>query len=334
MNKLPRFAALAALTMTAHQAHAWDDFGHMVVAAVAYEQIKATPVVRAKVDTLIKLNPQYGVWTVGVPAAQRGQVAFLMAARWADAIKGDPAYSNDGSNNGETPVEPVASQNIGYKDKNRHKYWHYKDIGFSTDNTPVEPAKVPNVQTQIERFRATLAFKPATQDLKSYDLVWLLHLVGDAHQPLHATSRFTQDEPHGDIGGNTVRVSCATAAVPAAEAASPPPVIDAAAACPNKLHAFWDDALGQQKDTSSAITRAQTLPAAPSALAGITNVDTWLQESLALAQQDVYVGPVGAQGTGPYVLDAAYAANAETQSAQRVALAGTRLARLILAALK
>jgi len=30
-----------------------------------------------------------------------------------------------------------------------------------------------------------------------------MHLVGDVHQPLHATSRWTKDHPKGDKGGNT-----------------------------------------------------------------------------------------------------------------------------------
>jgi hypothetical protein len=334
MNPLSRTAAVAALSLSAQHVRAWDDFGHMLVAAVAYKQIQATPAVRAKVDALIKLNPKYATWTAGVPAAQRAQLAFLMAARWPDAIKRDLGYSNDGNNNGETPVEPVASQNIGYRDKSRHKYWHYKDIGFSTDNTPVELPKVPNVQTQIERFRATLASAAAAPDLKSYDLVWLLHLVGDVHQPLHATSRFTADEPHGDIGGNTVRVSCTAAASGTAETPALSEAAAATASCANELHAFWDGALGRQEDPAAAIARAQTLPAAPANLAGITQVGTWVQESLQLARSDVYAGPVGASGVGPYALTAAYVANAADQSARRVALAGARLARLIQTALR
>ncbi|WP_184398354.1 S1/P1 nuclease [Rhizobium sp. BK650] len=37
---------------------------------------------------------------------------------------------------------------------------------------------------------------------RSYDLVWLLHLVGDAHQPLHAPRGFQRPTMHGDQGGN------------------------------------------------------------------------------------------------------------------------------------
>lgn len=35
-----------------------------------------------------------------------------------------------------------------------------------------------------------------------FNLRFLIHYVGDVHQPLHATSRYTQDYPNGDAGGN------------------------------------------------------------------------------------------------------------------------------------
>src|SRR2546423_3228479 len=140
-------ATALVLALCANGAFGWNDFGHMVVAAVAYEDLKKTPPVRARVDALIKLNPQYGDWIKGVPVDRGAGIAFLMASRWPDAIRGDDAYFDDGKDKGETPVEPVASRNIGYADKARHKYWHYKDVGFSLDNTALEAAKVPNAAT-------------------------------------------------------------------------------------------------------------------------------------------------------------------------------------------
>jgi len=285
----------------------------MVVASIAYNELKKTPTVRAKVETLLKLNPAYSSWVSGVAAADRGEVAFLMASRWPDAIKRDSHYVNDGKDNGETPVEPIASRNIGYKDTARHKYWHYKDIGFSTDGTAVEPPKVPNIATTIKRFTATLASQKASQGLKSYDLVWLIHLVGDAHQPLHATSRFTADKPHGDIGGNTISLC--------------------AAPCKDELHAFWDGALGRSESLSEAREAALALPPAGGS-ADVLLVDTWLDESLLEAKSHAYVAPIGADGSGPFILTDDYRTTAEEVAKKRIALAGARLAALIRDALK
>ncbi|MCA1365382.1 hypothetical protein I6F14_33530 [Bradyrhizobium sp. IC3069] len=46
----------------------------------------------------------------------------------------------------------------------------------------------------------------AADDLRSYDLVWMLHLVGDTHQPLHDLGRYTRQISNGDAGGNTEQV--------------------------------------------------------------------------------------------------------------------------------
>jgi hypothetical protein len=37
---------------------------------------------------------------------------------------------------------------------------------------------------------------------RSLNLRLLVHYIGDVHQPLHATSRYTADFPNGDMGGN------------------------------------------------------------------------------------------------------------------------------------
>lgn len=185
-------------SISASLSHAWGDFGHMTVAAIAYDSL--TPASKTKVSALLKLNPNYSDWIADIPDESRDKAAFMKAATWPDYIKHAAGYKNDG----ESPTNPDAAKNSGYSDKLIHRYWHYIDIPFSPDHTPLIQPVAPNAQTQIALFRKTLADKHASAELKSYDLVWLLHLVGDVHQPLHATSRFTQDEPKGDRGGNEV----------------------------------------------------------------------------------------------------------------------------------
>lgn len=198
-------------------AYAWNDFGHMTVAAIAYQHL--TPNVRVKVGALLKLNPNYQQWIVGVPSADQTRVAFIKGATWPDLIKRAPGYIWDGDDNGHRPSWPDAARNIGYADKLQHRYWHFIDRPFSPDGTPLMAPIVPNAQTTIALLRATLQSLTASDDVKSYDLVWLLHLVGDVHQPLHATSRFDQAQPDGNRGGNLVAL-CAKP-------------------CKDELHAFW-----------------------------------------------------------------------------------------------
>src|SRR5207302_1414528 len=82
-----------------------------------------------------------------------------------------------------------------------HKYWHFVDTPFSTDGTTLPALPTPNAGTQIATFRAVLASNDPDEK-KSYDLVWIEHLVGDVHQPLHSATRVSHTDPNGDNGGN------------------------------------------------------------------------------------------------------------------------------------
>ncbi len=301
-------AILATALLSTSSAWAWDGDGHMQVAEIAWKHLTAAS--RARVSNLLKLNPNYAAWIAHVPAAKRRQVAFVMAATWPDFIKSASGYTNDGD---KAPADPASSQNIGYADHLMHRYWHFIDTPFSTDGTALRQPVAPNARTQIELFSAAIAGTDASDDIKSYDLVWLEHLVGDVHQPLHATSRFSAELPSGDRGGNSVALC-----------ASP---------CRDELHAFWDTVLGTSKPAAAAIAAADTLPAAPVAGAAVADDQVWIRESFEAAKQFVYAAPVGT-GAGPYTLNAAYKSRAKTEARARIELAGIRLANLINANLK
>jgi hypothetical protein len=277
----------------------------MQVAEIAWQHLSSTS--RTRASTLLKLNPNYSNWISKVPPAKREQTAFAMAATWPDFIKTAPGYTNDSD---VPPPGPASSQNIGYTDKLQHRYWHFIDTPFSTDGTALVQPVAPNAKTQIELFTAAIGSATTSDDIKSYDLVWLEHLVGDVHQPLHATSRFSAQTPAGDRGGNLV-VLCANPCKTKSE-----------------LHAFWDNALGTSKSARTAITAANKLPAAPAAGAAVADDQAWITESFDAAKQIVYTAPVG-PGAGPYTLTASYKSQAKTEAKARVELAGIRLANLI-----
>jgi hypothetical protein len=145
----------------------------------------------------------------------------LSTPRRPDCIKGNqcPGYTSDGPNGGNTPPnDPSASQNIGYADHLMHKYWHFIDIPFAKKGMLAAPAPSPNAVTQILLFRAALASK-VSDDIKSYDMVWLEHLVGDIHQPLHAIQRYQRCIPRETpeaiwCASVWCRVSCRTTFIP------------------------------------------------------------------------------------------------------------------------
>jgi hypothetical protein len=287
----------------------------MQIAAVAYD--KLTPAVREKVDALIKLNPDYQSWVAGVPPQNAAKYAFVRAAVWADDIK----LSGHGhTDRDDTPDGAHAGQNIGYSDTLMHKYWHYKDINFSPDGTP-SPAPDPvDAVTQIKTFTAALApSSGASDDIRSYDLVWLLHLVGDVHQPLHAVARYTRELPTGDAGGNSEMVIPATGETVA-------------------LHAYWDAIFGGYTTPFGAIFDAGGRDGLATLkpnheLASISDPQMWLEDSAELAKKYAYAPPVST-GSNATLLTREYETSARNIARSQAALAAARLATLINDALK
>jgi len=306
--------ALLVVTLLAlpSRALAWDPYGHMMIAASAWEQI-SDKAVRKRIGALLKLNPQYGAWVAGVPPGERDRVAFIEAATWPDFIKQAPGYAADGTERGNRPDQvPASSQNIGYTDRLMHKYWHFIDVPFSPDGTPTEAPDFVNAKTQIKAFRAALKSASVSDDVKSYDLVWLEHIVADVHQPLHCTSRFDATQRAGDSGGNFVKLN----------------------GDPSTLHGFWDNLLGTANtDRAAAVAAARKLEPPPASLATVNDEAAWIDEGVEIAKSRAYVDPIGV-GEGPFAVNAAYAQSAAAVARTRAALAAARLARLLSDALR
>lgn len=304
--------AALLVALACPSASAWNSIGHMSVAWVAYQ--KLTPAEKARVGALLQLNPYYKEWLSYIPAgasdADRDLYVFMMAATWPDEIK---AMGSHYVGTDTAPRAEQASLNGGYTDHNAHKYWHFVNTPLDGTATPsAAPLSVPTATQKITVFRAALAGNIA-DPIKSYDLVWLIHLVGDVHQPLHCSTRVSAANPKGDQGGNLVVVSGPS----------------------KELHAFWDGALGDgdTKNFMTAVKVASTLPDPDASLLSDDKEDDWAVESYALSKSAVYVDPVGA-GLGPFTLSEAYTANSQQIARQRVALAGARLANLLKTALQ
>jgi len=323
MNFFRIFLCSALLALLPSSALAWGPIGHMTVAYVAYQ--KLNPATKARVRDLLKLNPDYENWEKQIPAGtspdEHDRMIFMIASTWADDIKGEPQYSDDGTDGGNTPDGASSAQNIGYSDLLRHRYWHFVDTPFSPDQTPLPAVPAPNAQTQIVAFRAVLA-SSQPDGLKSYDLVWLLHLIGDVHQPLHATTRVTQSHTKGDAGGNLVKLF--------GDAAS-------------NLHSYWDDLPGFEckfcSDKIQCVNRAtmlgKNLPPADPKVAHNADTASWIRESFEYARTRVYRDPIG-PGDQPYTIvpGSQYDTQAFRLAQRRIAAAGDRLAQVLNAELK
>ncbi len=180
--------AALLIGLACRTAQAWNSLGHMAVAYVAWQ--KLTPAERARVVVLLQKNPSYQQWLTyiqpEVSDPDREMYVFMMAATWPDEIKA-PASQYKGTDT--PPNSELPTLNDGYTAFQAHKYWHYVNTPLGGEATAGSaPLTVPTAIEKIYAFRAALATNESNE-LKSYDLVWLLHLVGDVHQPLHCVTR-------------------------------------------------------------------------------------------------------------------------------------------------
>ena len=79
---------------------------------------------------------------------------------------------------------------------------------------------------ELEQKKSNGAIKWELSD--SFHLRLLIHYVGDIHQPLHTSSRYTSQYPDGDQGGNLFRLSTQSQEI-------------------TNLHALWDSVLNSQE---------------------------------------------------------------------------------------
>ena len=95
---------------------------------------------------------------------------------------------------------------LGWADEYRHDHretgpWHYIDIPLADSKIDLA-RECPNgdcVIAKTEQFLAVLKDPNAGKDAKAQALKFVIHFVGDLHQPLH-------DEDNDDKGGNTRQV--------------------------------------------------------------------------------------------------------------------------------
>ena len=330
--------SLSMILATTPDAHAWGNSGHESVAFVAWQQL--TPATRTRVLQLLqqvptlhnptnsaKTIPGYAEWVNDLPAGltddQKNLYLFMRAATWADSIKHRWLVDSD-----TPPPNTTTDVNIGYTDNASHGYWHFVDLGFASDNSTVPATPAPNAATQIAALRQYIS---STEDdaLKSYDMVWLLDIVGDIHQPLHGVVRYYAGQ--GDLGGNLVKIKL-TAAMQKQFTGTLSQYV------PNELHAFWDDLPGEGDPAPAlpqAVAFATALPSPSTRLVADTDPAHWAAESFALAKKDAYRAPIGSgpqpsgSNPGAYLISKAYYNRGMRDAKKRIALAGARLAKLL-----
>jgi len=90
--------------------------------------------------------------------------------------------------------------------------WHFRDIpvNYSDPSQPVIDHTLQNNALylieqgfhELTSWSHEEALNVDTQYEKSFILAYMIHVVGDVHQPLHSCALFNEKYPKGDMGGN------------------------------------------------------------------------------------------------------------------------------------
>jgi len=216
---------------------AWNAAGHRLVAVIAWQQLSAPS--RQAISAALAAHPDYNRWRER--AGGQGEAAiFAEAATWADNIRNDPRYYDEGR---EPPLP------AGRYDSRRHKSWHYVDFDAAG-----RPAK-GQLDRQIKRLDRLLGTTGDPAEI-TYVLPWLAHLVGDLHQPLHVGNTADEGGIRFVINNPFQRGQPLTS-----------------------LHAYWDDLPGPSSLRGKRLWREAARLMAEHRPPAQGDVDLWREES-------------------------------------------------------
>ncbi len=292
--------ALVSIMLVAPPLFAWGDEGHEIVGVIAYARL--TPPVKKKVDALLAADGDDLTAT-----------DFVSRTTWADKFRD--------SDRSTTKVRYAATRN-----------WHFVDIEIADGNIAAacnnHPRLPPGTAAsagpanaclidKIDQFITELRDASVAKSEKILALKFLLHLIGDLHQPLHAAD-------NKDRGGNDV------------------PVLNRERTAPDNLHSYWDNHLvqriGNDPKSAGASLNKQITKAKAEEWSRGTPI-SWAKGSFGQAKNVVYnfagqqkfIDERGAKGVR---LDTVYDNRALPVVREQLSKSGVRLAAVLNQTLK
>ena len=267
---------------------AWGDLGHEVIARVADHYLE--PAVRTRVAAILARDRSRLTRGTDIEAE----------ATWADKYRD--------SDRDTTHVRYYQTRN-----------WHFIDLeiegpSLSTACFGRPPATVQAstgpaadcIVDKLDEFIAELRQSSTPKSERLLALQFVLHFIGDVHQPLHAS------DDH-DQGGNAKSV--AGPGLPA-----------------GNLHSEWDGVfvqrLGDGEIQIAAQLIAKITPAQRAAWASGTPAQ-WAMESFDAAKRHSYGLLPAASSPNHYVLSADYITDATALAGEQLSKAGVRLAYVL-----
>lgn len=257
---------------------AWSQLGHRLVASLAADRL--TPQAKAQVASLL--------------AGER-EPTLAGIAGWADELRSSDLQRFKATSS-----------------------WHYIDSRDGSCHF-VLPRDCPDgscVVAAIESQRKILSDRQQSLASRRDALKFLVHLVADAHQPLHASN-------HGDSGGNGFGIRLRTDIQPEAHARSN----YANGVMDTNLHAVWDFYILASARIEPAQYLARLRPRLPAVKAARLGTPlSWAEESCGLIDS-LQLYPQR------HSLDHAYLKEMRPVAERRIEMAAVRLAALLNGAL-
>lgn len=310
-----------------HSVIAWNATGHQLVARIAWEQMNETA--RRNVIAILKGAPADACLLDLEPSGpDREREFFVQVSTWPDIVR-----PNDRPAQAGLPAVVDTRPCIRF----HRRDWHFinffwKGISGATNaNRPRDLTAQELKAIQRPDVNAVMLlglFQPfiacdkqqcgTSKEDRATTLAWILHLVGDIHQPLHTSARVTTDAPNGDQGGNLCKL---------------------AQSSKFSLHSFWDGIVdiqipkSQNESDAAYIERVSRLIMQEHPRSGMSsrlqpfNFDAWSREGFETTKRAVYpqtlvCGPT--QNPSPTYRESAFSISKEA-----IALGGYRLGELL-----
>lgn len=278
---LSRRLLLPMLLAFSATCQAWGPEGHAIVGAIADANLSVSA--KAQVAQLL----QGDLDAAGNPS---GRTTLAAVASWPDEIKATP--------------EGKAAAN-----------WHFHESTVC-DGQTLACVDGACADEKISEMLKVLGNKDANARQKNEALKWVVHLVGDIHQPLHVGG-------NGDRGGNSYKVSLTQP--------------DGTVKTGFNLHSVWDNQLAKLVlDDAEMGAKLKNAPL-PADFAPGTPMQ-WMDEGKQLTKSSVYSFSGFACGAvlpgDGVVLDSGYQANAKKAIFPQLMKAGWRLAAVLNQTLK
>jgi len=243
---------------------AWDHPAHMITAAIAFTEIEqSNPDLADKLELVFMSHPEtapFWVATVDARGSERARRMFIEGARWADDTKGS-IY--------DRPTWHTARWPIIAKDAP-------PEAIAAAEARKGRPAGQA-IEALVMNY-AMLASAETNRSERASALAWLLHLVGDIHQPLHVSDQYSKRFPAGNGAGTLEYVK------------------DPVNGIPIPLHLLWDSNIYRSTERDAVDQASQALvekfPRSKfpelTGLQGPDDFERWARESYQVAADFAY----------------------------------------------